>query len=145
MYNSESKIKTSLEGAILRGFCFALKEVTAVPYKAKKPCAYPGCPKLTASRYCDEHAKQAAKQYNLYSRDPATSKRYSGSWKRLRAVFLSAHPLCERCKDEGRFRAADMVHHKVKLTDGGTNDWSNLMALCQECHSRLHAKQGDYF
>jgi 5-methylcytosine-specific restriction protein A len=38
-----------------------------------------------------------------------------------------------------------MVHHKVRLTDGGTNDWNNLQALCTECHSRLHAERGDYF
>jgi 5-methylcytosine-specific restriction protein A len=38
-----------------------------------------------------------------------------------------------------------LVHHKSRLTDGGTNDWTNLQALCREYHSRLHAKQGDYF
>jgi 5-methylcytosine-specific restriction protein A len=116
-----------------------------MPYKAKKPCAYQGCPNLTGGRYCEEHAKLAAKQYNQYSRDPATNKRYGRSWARIRAAFLSANPLCERCKRDGRLTPAEMVHHKVRLTDGGTNDWNNLMALCTECHSRLHAEQGDYF
>ena len=116
-----------------------------MPYKSKKPCAYPGCPKLTASRYCDEHAKAEAKRYNQFDRDPASNKRYGRSWARIRAAFLSQNHLCEWCNKDGRLKPAQMVHHKVKLTDGGTNDWSNLMALCQECHSRLHAQQGDYF
>ena len=116
-----------------------------MPYKAKKPCVHPGCRKLTNRRYCEEHAKAEAKRYNQFERDPVTSKRYGRSWARLRAAFLAANPLCELCKKDGRLTPAQMVHHKKKLADGGKNEWANLMALCQECHSRLHAKQGDYF
>jgi len=116
-----------------------------MPYKARKPCTYPGCPKLTTGRYCEEHAKTEAKRYNQYNRDPGSNKRYGRSWARIRAAFLSANPLCELCKQDGRLTPATLVHHKRKLTDGGTNDWNNLQALCQECHSRLHAKQGDSF
>jgi 5-methylcytosine-specific restriction protein A len=116
-----------------------------MPYKPKKPCAYPGCPRLTGGRYCEEHAKQEARRYNRYERDPETNKRYGRSWTKIRAVFLQSHPLCEMCKAEGRLTPATLAHHKWKLTDGGTNDWSNLRALCSECHSRLHAQQGDYF
>ena len=116
-----------------------------MPYKPKKPCAYPGCPKLTSGRYCEEHQKAEAKRYNHYERDPDSNKRYGRSWNRIRAAFLSANPLCEICTAEGRLRPAELVHHKRKLTNGGTNDWSNLQALCSECHSRLHSQQGDYF
>ena len=116
-----------------------------MPYKAKKPCARPGCRNLTSDRYCEEHAKQEAKRYNQYDRDPASNKRYGRSWARIRAAFLQANPLCVLCKKDGRLTPATMVHHKVKLTDGGTNDWNNLQALCHEWHSRLHGQQGDYF
>jgi 5-methylcytosine-specific restriction protein A len=116
-----------------------------MPYKPKKPCAYPGCPNLTASRYCEQHTKQEAKRYNHNDRDAESNKRYGRSWARIRTAFLSANPLCELCKRDGRLTPAVLVHHKRKLTDGGTNDWANLEALCQECHSRLHAEQGDYF
>jgi 5-methylcytosine-specific restriction protein A len=119
--------------------------VDAVPYKPKKPCAYPGCPKLTDGRYCDEHAKAEAKRYNHYERDPKSNKRYGRTWKKVRAAFLAAHPLCELCAAEGRLTLATLVHHKVKLTDGGGNEPENLQALCSECHSRLHAESGDYF
>lgn len=116
-----------------------------MPYKAKKPCACQGCRELTSNRYCDTHAKQEAKRYNHYSRDRETNKRYGRTWKQIRAAFLSANPLCVMCHSDGRYTPAVLAHHKVKLSDGGTNDWNNMVALCQECHSRLHAGQGDYF
>lgn len=34
-----------------------------VPTKPKRPCSYPGCPKLTDGRFCEEHAKAEAKRY----------------------------------------------------------------------------------
>jgi len=116
-----------------------------MPYKAKKPCAQRGCAELTTRRYCEEHYKQEQKRYNHYDRDDQTNKRYGRSWAKIRASFLSANPLCVICKRDGRLTPAELAHHKRKLTDGGTNDWSNLMALCSECHSRLHSQQGDYF
>ena len=116
-----------------------------MPYKPKKPCAHRGCKNLTNGRYCEEHAKEEAKRYNHFDRDPDANKRYGRRWARIRVAFLSANPLCELCVKDGRLTPAVLVHHKRKLNDGGTNDWANLQALCQECHSRLHAEQGDYF
>jgi 5-methylcytosine-specific restriction protein A len=116
-----------------------------MPHKPKKICAFPNCPALTDSRYCDKHAKEEAKRYNKYDRDPATAKRYDATWRQIRERFLAANPLCEMCKADGRFKPAELVHHKRKLSDGGTNAAENLQALCGECHSRLHAEQGDYF
>jgi len=116
-----------------------------MPYKPKKPCAHHGCRELTANRYCETHAKQEAKRYNKYDRDSDSNKRYAGAWKKIRAAFLSANPLCVICKGDGKFTPATVAHHKIKITDGGTNDWDNMTALCAPCHSRLHAKQHDYF
>ena len=116
-----------------------------MPYKARKPCAQHGCRELTASRYCDAHAKQEARRYNYHDRNPDSNKRYGRPWKQIRAAFLSANPLCEMCKHDGRLTPATLAHHKMKLAEGGSNDWNNLAALCSECHSRLHAKQHDYF
>lgn len=116
-----------------------------MPIKPQKPCAHHGCPRLVSSRYCPEHAKAEAARYNRYGRDRERDKYYGGPWKKIRAAYISAYPLCELCRDDGRLTPAAIVHHKMKLTDGGTNDWDNLQALCSECHSRLHAKRGDYF
>ena len=113
-----------------------------MPYKAKKPCAYPGCPKLTASRYCDEHAKQEAQRYERYQRDPAVKKRYGRAWQRVRDRFIAAHPLCQRCKEHDAVTPAQEVHHIVPLSQGGTHDEVNLMSLCTSCHSGITAREG---
>ncbi|GHU37769.1 HNH endonuclease [Clostridia bacterium] len=114
-----------------------------MPYKPKKPCAYPSCPNLTDRRYCEEHSKQEAKRYNKYDRNPESNKRYGRSWKETRAAFLQVHPLCELCKADGKLTPATLVHHEHKVSEGGGNEWSNLQALCTVCHNRLHAEQGD--
>ena len=35
---------------------------------------------------------------------------------------------------------AEEVHHKKKLSDGGTHDRDNLIALCKSCHSKIHVQ-----
>lgn len=115
-----------------------------MPYKPKRPCAYPGCGRLADSeQYCAEHKKVVTKHYNQYQRDPASNKRYGRSWKRIRDRYIKAHPLCEECDKNGRIVAAEEVHHILPLSKGGGNETSNLMALCKSCHSRITAESGD--
>ncbi len=111
-----------------------------MPYKAKRACGYPGCPRTTNGRYCAEHERLVNKQYEQYGRDPETSKRYGTAWKIIRKRYITAHPLCEECFKHGIAVPAEHVHHIIPLTDGGTNDESNLMSLCKSCHSRIHMK-----
>jgi 5-methylcytosine-specific restriction protein A len=117
--------------------------VSIVPRKPKRPCAYGGCPNLTDGYYCADHTKTVAKQYNQFKRDPATNKRYGTQWRKIRTRYIAANPLCEICKESGRLTAADTIHHKRKLTDGGTNDRENLQALCHSCHSRIHMTENN--
>ena len=113
-----------------------------MPYKPKKPCAHPGCPKLVTGRFCEAHAKADARNYERYRRDPATRKRYGHAWQKIRAAYLAAHPLCEVCQQTGKLTPAVLVHHRIPLTDGGTHAWANLQAMCQQCHSAHHARDG---
>jgi 5-methylcytosine-specific restriction protein A len=106
-----------------------------MPYKPKRPCAYPGCPKLTDGLFCTEHKKTENRNYTRYRRDPASNKRYGRAWKRIRDRYIAAHPLCEQCSAAGRYTPAQEVHHKKPLADGGTHAEDNLMALCKPCHS----------
>ena len=102
-----------------------------MPYKPKCPCAYPGCGRLAESeQYCAEHQKAMDKHYNQYQRDPASNKRYGRAWKRIRDRYIKAHPLCEECKKANRLTPAEEVHHILPLSQGGTNEVSNLMSLC---------------
>ena len=114
-----------------------------VPSKPKRPCSFPGCPKLTSGRFCDDHAKVEAKRYEQYDRDPETRRRYGRVWKRIRDAYVKQHPLCELCQQHGRFVPTEEVHHKVPLTEGGTHDKSNLISLCKSCHAKIHADRGD--
>ena len=46
----------------------------AMPRKPKRPCSFPGCPKLTEGRFCEEHEKEENKRYERYDRNPALFK-----------------------------------------------------------------------
>ena len=54
--------------------------------------------------------------------------------------------LCERCRAKGLIVPAEEVHHKIKLTPDNINrpeialNWSNLIALCKDCHMKEHRK-----
>ena len=114
-----------------------------MPHRPKKPCRYPGCPKLTGDLYCEEHAGLARRQYDKYERAPDVHKKYGRAWKRIRDRYALEHPLCEKCLDEGRVTLMDEVHHLLPVSRGGTHDRSNLMALCRSCHNRIHHEMGD--
>jgi len=114
-----------------------------MPRKPKQPCAYPGCPRLSDERYCEEHRKLMAKQYSRYKRSPDSNKKYGRSWREVRERYVAAHPLCERCLQDGRLTPVEEVHHIKPVSQGGTNDASNLMSLCQSCHTKIHFEMGD--
>lgn len=46
---------------------------------------------------------------------------------------------CEQCVDLLRFGLLGHRHHRLRRGQGGTNDLSNLLALCEEDHERVHA------
>ncbi len=114
-----------------------------MPKKPKRPCAWPGCPKLTDGQYCEEHRVKAARNYNRYSRAPDVHKKYGRAWKRIRDAYAAEHPLCEKCLAEGRVTLTEEVHHIIPVSRGGTHERSNLMALCRSCHNRIHLGSGD--
>ncbi len=114
-----------------------------MPKKPKRPCSYPGCPKLTDGRYCEEHERLVNKQYERYDRNPDTRKRYGRAWKRIRDNYAAAHPLCEECLKRGVYSPTEQVHHIKPISEGGTHARENLMALCQSCHAKIHAERGD--
>ena len=52
---------------------------------------------------------------------------------RQRALERAGHR-CEKCGSTTNVQ----VHHKRKVTDGGTDSLRNLIVLCQACHSEKH-------
>lgn len=114
-----------------------------MPRKPKRPCSYPGCPKLTDGRFCEEHTKLENKRYEKYSRDPAVRRKYGRAWKRIRDSYVKTHPFCEKCYERGVLVPVDEVHHKIPISQGGTHDKNNLMSLCRSCHNKIHYEIGD--
>ena len=74
----------------------------------------------------------------------------SHKWQKLRAMYLSQHPVCEECEKNGKTSLAKVVHHVVPIEDAKdiimmerlAYDWHNLMALCDECHEAIHRRLG---
>ncbi len=114
-----------------------------MPYKAKKPCAMQGCPNLTNEAYCETHKALRQKQYDQFNRTPDHDKKYGNNWRRIRNIYVKHHPVCERCLKEGRVTPVEEVHHIVPLSSGGNNKFTNLMSLCQSCHTKTHYELGD--
>jgi hypothetical protein len=63
---------------------------------------------------------------------------------RVRAwVSATADGLCEACANKAPFFTDDgspflEVHHVKMLSDGGSDQTTNAVALCPDCHRRLH-------
>ena len=70
----------------------------------------------------------------------------SSEWVRLRQAYLMEHPLCEICLALGKTTPAEDVHHKDSFLNYSgymqqvkAYDYNNLMSLCKQHHSELHA------
>ncbi len=70
----------------------------------------------------------------------------TSQWRKLREAYLMLHPLCEMCEKDGKVNEAVEVHHitpisnandELEMKELGYNP-DNLMALCEECHHKLH-------
>ena len=74
---------------------------------------------------------------------------HTGRWLRLRRDVLTAHPLCQRCEQEGKRTPATEVHHVRPVEEAVGEerrqrmyDPANLQALCRDCHVRTHTELG---
>lgn len=114
-----------------------------MPTYPKRPCSHPGCPELTATRFCTQHTQTEEQRYRTYQRDPKINRRYGRAWRAIRARYVAAHPLCEDCQQQGILTPVAEVHHIVPLEHGGSHDEGNLRSLCKPCHSRQSALDGD--
>jgi len=116
------------------------------PTAPKHPCSYPGCAFLveTCDSRCEKHRIQERREYDRTRKDDPFHRLYaSASWRKVRKIKLSINPLCERCQANGRTKAAEEVHHRNAVRDGGDPfDIAFLESLCKSCHSRESATSG---
>ena len=118
-----------------------------MPYKPKKPCAYPGCPEVTNERYCIKHKKFMDARYDVRQRDKAVHAFYvSHEWKKLRQNYLIEHPFCAECRKYGKLTKATVVDHVIPIRQGGPAlDENNLQALCASCHGSKSIREGSRY
>ena len=68
-------------------------------------------------------------------RPNSAARGYGSAWRKIHARVLEQHPVCVKCGEE----PSDTVDHIITKARSGTDDESNLQALCRECHSRKTA------
>lgn len=114
-------------------------------WAAARPCRHPGCAALVrdGSGYCQAHqGDRKANRFADAQRGSASSRGYGAAWRRLRdAVMQRDGGLCQTCREQGRVTVAVQVDHIVPKTDDGTDDESNLQAICADCHKSKTAKE----
>ena len=95
-------------------------------------------------------AKRLTNKLTDQRRGTAASRGYGAKWRRARAAYLAAHPLCE-CKEcmagEIRVRAAMVVDHKIPHKGDMKLFWdrSNWQAMSKPCHDKKTASEDGGF
>lgn len=116
-----------------------------MPQKLKKSCAIKSCPNVIAEgKYCNTHKQYQANESRVKNSTERHRHEHTRRWQRLRLFYLRANPLCIDCKKQDKIVPASEVHHIVPIARGGTDDESNLEALCKSCHSKKTAEENRY-
>ena len=93
--------------------------------------------------------QQKVNNYQRHGKAATIAKLYTSSnWQKLRNSYLIYHPLCEVCQTNGITKEAQEVHHIKPISTGKdelemrelTFNPCNLMAVCSDCHHRLHTQ-----
>ncbi|HTE37526.1 MAG TPA: HNH endonuclease signature motif containing protein [Reyranella sp.] len=87
----------------------------------------------------DESERQRKREYDR-NRPSSTDRGYDVAWRKLRAVFIKQHPVCQRVGCNAASIDADHIlsvrdHPELRL------EWSNLRALCRSHHSERTARE----
>lgn len=104
------------------------------PTAALRCCSVPGCPALSRSGRCEQHAHRA---WDHGGRSSHT-RGYGSHWRRIAALILQRDPVCTACHQ----RASTTVDHVVPKCEGGTDDETNLRGVCARCQQSKAGREG---
>lgn len=87
------------------------------------------------------HRKRQNQRYDE-KRGSARDRGYSREWDKFSKAWLSGHPLCEYCFNQGRVSAAELTDHIVPHGGDPNRFWPefesdqhlHFAACCRECH-----------
>ena len=105
----------------------------------KTPCRASGCKNLVNRKdkgYCETHAHMRYGWAKVQARQGSSSQRgYGSAWRKLRTAIMERDGyLCQVCLKADRLTPAHAVDHIINKASGGTDDPSNLQAICHACH-----------
>jgi hypothetical protein len=63
---------------------------------------------------------------------------YPPDWDERRALVRERDHCCKKCGKCSFMLDQFHVHHKIPLSQGGSNKIENLILLCDKCHKRIH-------
>ena len=67
-------------------------------------------------------------------RNKARQKLAAEAYRKKKAFLKRGGSVCQECGKVGHVE----LHHIIRLVDGGSNDDSNLILLCFDCHRSKH-------
>ena len=106
-----------------------------MPDRPPTACRKPGCPGLVRGGECSVCGPTRTGGWDAWHGRRGTESRhrrgYGTRWDKLRKWILDANPICAICG-----APANEVDHILPRAQGGTDEESNLQALCAACHSR---------
>jgi 5-methylcytosine-specific restriction protein A len=109
---------------------------------------HPGCSALVNGRdsKCITHMQAQRKRENE-QRDKATAALYGSAWRKARAMFLRANPLCNACRERSLVVPATVVDHIEPHKGDVALFWTraNWQSLCKPCHDRKTANEDGGF
>lgn len=103
--------------------------------RAAKPCSHPGCGVLVqdGTSRCFKHPK--LNSFTDKRRGNRHQRGYGAEWTKLRVIILKRDAgICQLCRAAGRIVFANEVDHIIPKAEGGTDEESNLQAICKTCH-----------
>ncbi|EGT4238744.1 HNH endonuclease [Cronobacter sakazakii] len=113
-----------------------------MPSAIPRACRKRGCPGTTTDRsgFCEAHRNEGWQQYQ---RGQSRHQRgYGSKWDIIRVRILKRDRyICQECLRNGRPRPAETVDHIIPKAHGGTDNDSNLQALCWPCHKRKTSRE----
>lgn len=93
----------------------------------------------------NKNRKQRLNSANKLPKKDSTSViRYRRNPDVIAEVLIRAKGICEECREKAPFLRASNnspyleVHHKIQLSQGGEDTVQNAIAVCPNCHRRLH-------
>lgn len=113
-----------------------------MPFAAPHACATPRCPRLAPAGKPRCPPCETGRERE---RGSAAARGYGARWRKYRAGYLQANPLCVLCLAAGRTEPATVVDHIQAHKGDEALFWdpANHRALCKPCHD-ARTDEGDF-